>query len=47
MTYHYPSAELIMVGSSNELYRFSLEQGMFKRPYNYCTGADAANVNYY
>jgi ribosome biogenesis protein ENP2 len=31
--YHPTSAELLITGSSNEIYRFNLEEGMFKKSY--------------
>ncbi len=32
ITYHAPSCEMLVCGSSNEVYRFNLEQGMFRKP---------------
>jgi ribosome biogenesis protein ENP2 len=32
ISYHPSSCEMLMVGSSSEVYRFNLEQGMFRKP---------------
>jgi len=44
LAYHNQSAELVMVGSSNEIYRFNLEQGMFRKPTLSYTNAEAINT---
>ncbi|KAL0482939.1 hypothetical protein AKO1_014094 [Acrasis kona] len=44
MTYHAPSCELLICGSGDELYRFDLESGLFRRPVRYASGALAANA---
>ncbi|KAG2370682.1 hypothetical protein C9374_011491 [Naegleria lovaniensis] len=44
ITYHDYSAELVMVGSSNEIYRFNLEQGMFRKPTLSYSNAEAINT---
>ncbi|EFC48958.1 predicted protein, partial [Naegleria gruberi] len=44
LVYHDHSAELVMVGSSNEIYRFNLEQGMFRKPTLSYTNTEAINT---
>ncbi|KAL9642790.1 hypothetical protein ABK040_009865 [Willaertia magna] len=44
IAYHDHSAELLMVGSSNEMYRFNLEQGMFRKPTESYTNSEAINT---
>lgn len=34
MAYHAPSCDLFMAGSSNEIYRLNLDEGMFRAPLN-------------
>lgn len=41
MTYHQNSAELLLVGSSSEIYRYNLEEGRFMKPYE----TDASSIN--
>lgn len=44
ITYHAPSCEMLVCGSSSEVYRFNLEQGMFRKPIKtYSPGCEAIN----
>jgi ribosome biogenesis protein ENP2 len=44
MAYHANSCELLICGSSNELYRFDLEAGMFRKPIPSASESPAINV---
>jgi ribosome biogenesis protein ENP2 len=44
MAYHAASCELLICGSSNELYRFDLEAGIFRKPIESASESPAANV---
>ncbi|KAL3281005.1 hypothetical protein HHI36_004229 [Cryptolaemus montrouzieri] len=41
MKYHFPSAELYIVGTSSEIYRLNLERGQFMTPFS----SDASTIN--
>jgi ribosome biogenesis protein ENP2 len=44
MAYHAATCELLICGSSNELYRFDLEAGIFRKPIESASETSAANV---
>ncbi len=44
MNYHEQSAELLVVGSSPEIYRFNFDQGTFMKPIQTITETEAINV---
>lgn len=46
MSYHPPSCDLFVVGSSSEIYRLNLERGQFLQPFeSQCSGFSASDVN--
>lgn len=46
MSYHLPSCDLFVVGSSSEIYRLNLERGQFLQPYeSTCSGFNTCDVN--
>lgn len=46
MSYHEPSCDLFIVGSSSEIYRLNLERGQFLQPFeSSCSGFNASDVN--
>lgn len=46
MSYHLPSCDLFIVGSSSQIYRLNLERGQFLQPFDSsCSGFNASDVN--
>lgn len=46
MSYHEPSCDLFIVGSSSEIYRLNLERGQFLQPFeSQCSGFNTCDVN--
>lgn len=46
MSYHQPSCDLFVVGSSSEIYRLNLERGQFLQPFeSQCSGFNTSDVN--
>lgn len=46
MSYHAPSCDLFVVGSSSEIYRLNLERGQFLQPYeSSCSGFNTSDIN--
>ena len=46
MSYHSPSCDLFIAGSSSEIYRLNLERGQFLQPFeSSCSGFNTADVN--
>jgi hypothetical protein len=46
MAFHEEISELLIVGSSPEIFRFNFEQGIFMKPIESITGIDSINVNF-